>query len=31
MLSDITSVVVHDLANRAQIALDSGIQRDRRL
>ena len=29
--SDITSMVVHDLANRAQIALDSGIARDRRL
>jgi dihydropteroate synthase len=25
--SDITSVVIHDLANRAQVAFDSGIQR----
>ncbi len=27
LAADITSVVMHDLANRAQIALDSGIQR----
>ncbi len=26
-LSDITATVMHDLANRAQVALDSGIQR----
>jgi dihydropteroate synthase len=27
--SDITALVVHDLANRAQAALDSGVERDR--
>ena len=27
--TDITSLVVHDLANRVQVALDSGVERER--